>query len=69
MQEENTPVILMDLPTTVRGFVCLGEDFNPVIIINARMSAEQQKITYIHEKAHLDSGELWDETYDEYGAS
>ena len=69
MTEDNTPVILMDLPTTVRGFVCLGEDFNPIIIINARMSAEQQKITYLHEKQHLDSGELWDDNYHEYGAS
>lgn len=66
--ENDTPVVLMDLPTSVRGFACLGEDFNPIIIINARMSSEQQKITYIHEKKHIESGELWNENYHEYGA-
>ena len=47
------PVILMDLPTTVRGFVSLGSDYQPCIIINARLTKEQQKKTYLHELRHI----------------
>lgn len=63
------PVILLDLPTTVRGFVTLGEDFSPCIIINSRMSAEQQRKTYRHEVAHLLRGDMYNEDFHEYGGS
>lgn len=61
------PVILQDLPTTVRGFIMLGEDFQPCIIINSRLSREQQKRTYRHELRHLRSDEMFNESYHEYG--
>ena len=63
----DVPVVLKDLPTTARGFVTIGSDYEPVIILNARMSAEQQKKTYLHEIDHLVKGQLDDETYNEYG--
>lgn len=59
----------MDLPTTVRGFVSLGSDYHPCIIINARLTKEQQKKTYLHELRHIQNGQLDDETYNEYGAA
>lgn len=62
------PVILKDLPTHIRGFVCLGSDYNPIIIINSRMTAEQQKETYRHELDHILSGQIDDGNYVEYGA-
>ena len=62
------PVVLLNLPTTVRGFVTLGSDYSPIIIINARMTAEQQKKTYQHELDHILSGQFDDDDYVEYGA-
>lgn len=59
-------VVLTDLPTNVRGFVCLGEDYTPCIFINSRLSQEQQRTTYNHEMKHLVSGEFDDEGYVEY---
>lgn len=65
---DRIPVILKDLPTTVRGFVCLGSDYNPIIVINSRMSTEQQRKTYKHEINHIKTGQMFDDSYTEYGA-
>lgn len=64
---EEVPVVLLDLPCTVRGFVCLGTDYNPCIVINSRMPAEQQKKTYRHEMNHIIRGDMTDLSYNEYG--
>ena len=65
-EEHDVTVVLQDLPTTVRGFVCLGSDYNPCIVINARITKEQQMKTFRHELAHLQRGELYDPSYVEY---
>ena len=62
----NIPIILKDLPVHVRGFVCLGSDFEPIIVINARMTREQQLRTYKHEIKHLKHGEMYNVNYHEY---
>lgn len=62
----NIPIILKDLPVHVRGFVCLGSDFEPIIVINARMTREQQLRTYRHEIKHLQRGEIYNVNYHEY---
>ena len=64
---EERPAKLMDLPTTVRGFICLGSDYEPIIVINSRMSREQQLETYRHEQNHLKRGDMYNEDYHEYG--
>jgi len=64
---EDIPVVLMDLPTTVRGFVCMGSDYNPCIVINSRLTVEQQRKVWEHEMAHITSGQYDDENYVEYG--
>ena len=46
---EQIPVILLNLPTHIRGFCCLGSDYEPCIILNARLSYEQRVRTYRHE--------------------
>ena len=63
---DNVPIVLKDLPVHVRGFVCLGSDFEPIIVINARMSREQQLRTYRHEIKHLQRGEMYNVNYHEY---
>ena len=65
-EEHEVTVVLQDLPTTVRGFVCLGSDYNPCIVINARMSSEQQRKTFRHELGHIMRGEMYDPEYREY---
>ncbi len=65
---DNVPVVLQDMPVQIRGFVCLGSDYSPCIVINSRMSVEQQRKTYLHEVKHLESGQFDDDNYVEYGA-
>ena len=60
-------VVLKDLPTTIRGFVTPGSDDEPCIVINSRMSREQQRLTFLHEMGHIERGELDDPNYVEYG--
>lgn len=45
-------VRLMDLPPRIKGFVTMrgGE---PVIVLNARLTREQNLKTYLHELRHL----------------
>lgn len=65
---DDIPVILMDLPVHVRGFVCLGSDYCPCIVINSRHSFEQQQKTFRHEMEHILSGQIDDDNYTEYPA-
>ena len=64
---DDVPVVLLDLPPRVRGFVCLGSDYNPCIVINSRLTQEQQLKTYLHEMSHIERGEMDDDDYHEYG--
>lgn len=63
---EGNEVILQDLPTSVRGFVFLGDDGEPVIVVNARLTREVNRKTYDHEQKHIRMNELTDPTYIEY---
>lgn len=66
MNEESVPVVLRDLPGTVRGFVTPGSDYEPVIVINSRLPKEMQRKTYRHEMDHITSGQYEDDSYVEY---
>lgn len=66
MNDDGIPTILKDLPETIRGFTTLGSDYEPIIILNSRMSREQQRKTYRHELNHIRSGQFYDEGYREY---
>lgn len=61
------PVVLKDLPVNVHGFVCLGSDYEPIIVINSRLTREKQMLTYEHELNHIKKGEMFNEDYHEYG--
>ena len=65
----DVPIVLKDLPPDVRGFICLGSDYEPIIVINSRMSREQQLETYRHEQNHLKRGDMYNEDYHEYGGA
>ena len=59
-------VILQDLPTSVRGFVYQGDDGDPVIVVNARLTREQNRKTYDHERDHIARGDMYEPRYREY---
>lgn len=64
---EDVPVVLQDLPTTVRGFTTFGSDHEPIIILNSRLSRESQRVTYKHEMNHILFNHLYEDAYEEYG--
>ena len=61
------PVVFSNLPPHVRGFCVLGSDYEPIVVINQNMTREQQRKTYDHEMKHINSGEMFDDSYHEYG--
>lgn len=63
----DVPIVLKDLPVGINGFCCLGSDYEPIIVINSRLSREDQLKTYRHEQDHIRRGEMFNEDYHEYG--
>lgn len=63
----DVPARLMDLPTSVKGFCYHDDDGEPYIILNSRLTREQNRITYQHERRHVEAGEMYDLGYNEYG--
>lgn len=59
-------VILLDLPTSVRGFVFLDENGEPVIVLNSRLTREQNFLTWVHERMHILREDLTNANYEEY---
>lgn len=66
---DDNRVILEDLPTSVRGFVFRDDDGDPVIVLNSRLTYEQNRRTYKHEQDHILRDDLSDQTYNEYGGA
>lgn len=60
---------LMNLPTSVRGFVYHDDDGELYIVLNSRLSHEQNLSTYVHELKHIRRGDLDDLNYHEYGGN
>ena len=60
-------VILENMPTSIRGYVFKDDDGAPVIVLNSRLSREQNRRTYEHERQHIERGEMDETTYNEYG--
>lgn len=58
---------LVDLPTSVRGFCFLDDDGEPRIVLNSRLTHEQNMQTWLHEREHILREELTDPNYHEYG--
>lgn len=67
MNDEHRHVVLANLPTSIRGYVYLDSNGDPVIVLNARLTREQNRMTFRHENDHILREELTDPTYKEYG--
>ena len=47
------------MPSRIKGYTAIDNDGNYNIYLNDRLSSEQQRITYLHEMAHISRGD-WD---------
>lgn len=63
---DERPALLVDLPTSIRGFVYHDDDGEPVIVLNARLTHEQNRETYCHEQEHIRRGDMFNGGYIEY---
>ena len=63
---EDRPAILDNLPTSVKGFCFHDNDGEAFIVLNARLTWEQNLRTYDHEKEHIKRGDMFNEDYHEY---
>jgi len=57
---------LSNLPTSIRGYVFLEEDGVPRIVLNSNLTREQNMKTLRHEIRHIENGDMFDPTYNEY---
>lgn len=51
-------VFLCDLPYDVRGFIKTNDDGNYVYVLNARLTREVNRQTFLHEKQHCEHSDL-----------
>lgn len=63
---DERPAIVVDLPTSVHGFVFHDDDGECFIVVNARLTREANVETWIHEKTHILRGDLDNISYLEY---
>lgn len=57
-------VVLTDLPPKVRGMVVKEGDYY-TILLNSRLSREQNMKTYLHEKRHIENDDFEKENVDQ----
>lgn len=55
-----------NLPTTIKGFCYHDDDGRCYIVLNAKLTNEVNKESYIHEVAHISKEEMYDAGYTEY---
>jgi len=66
---DERPALLVDLPTSVRGFCFHDDDGEEFIVLNSRLTREQNCLTYDHERKHIEHGEMYKTNYIEYGGN
>jgi len=54
-------VRLVDMPTTVGGFVSPNEDGTYNVFLNSRRSVEQNIETYFHEWEHIEDDDFYND--------
>ena len=52
-------VVLLNMPTDIRGFHSVDLDCEPFILLNARLAWEANRETYFHELCHIKDGDLY----------
>ena len=64
---EARPARLENMPTTVRGICYHDNDGEEYVVLNARLTREQNRKSYDHELEHIERGDMYEPTYNEYG--
>lgn len=54
---DNINVLLKNMPTTIRAYTVANTDGSYTVIINAKLSTEQQRLSYYHECSHIINGD------------
>lgn len=54
---EDIFVKLIELPYTIRSYVVLNKDQSYTIVLNSKLSHEQNMISYWHEVEHIKNGD------------
>lgn len=60
------PARLMDLPTSVRGFCYHDDNGEEFVVLNSRLTHEQNLKTWAHEQEHIARGDMYEPNYIEY---
>ena len=63
------PALLVDLPTSVRGFCYHDDDGEEYVVLNSRLTREQNLKTFDHERNHIERGDMFEPSYNEYGGA
>ena len=56
---DDVHVVLLNLPTDMRGFLVANADGSNTVVLNARYSWEQNRLTYLHELKHIDCNDFY----------
>ena len=54
---EDIFVKLIELPYTIRSYVVMNKDHSYTIVLNSKLSHEQNLISYQHEIVHIKNGD------------
>lgn len=54
---ENYNIILYDMPTGIKAFTRSNPDGTYTIVLNSRLSDEQQRLSFYHELMHIQNGD------------
>ena len=63
---DERPATLVDLPTSVRGLCFHDDNGEEYIVLNSRLTREQNRKTWEHERKHMADGDMYEPTYIEY---
>lgn len=50
-------IMLADLPCSIKGYTVANPDLSYTIVLNSRLSFEQQHKTAEHERYHIENGD------------
>lgn len=54
---ENIKTVFIDMPTTIKAYTILKDDFY-TIVINAKISSDMQRMAFYHELYHIKNKDL-----------
>lgn len=63
---DERPAVLVDLPTSIRGFCFHDDDGEEYIVLNSRLTREANRQTFDHEQGHILRDDMNNPDYKEY---